>query len=49
MPAPALPPRGARGVASTLHAQPLQRWAIVSGRQSPPQPIVAHVESTARP
>jgi DNA invertase Pin-like site-specific DNA recombinase len=45
---PALPPRGVRGVASKLYDDHLQRLAIVSVRQSPPQQVVEHVESTAR-
>jgi len=46
---PALQPRGVRGVASQLHDEHLQRLAIVSVRQSHPQHVVEHVESTARP
>ena len=45
---PALQPRGVRGVASTLHDDHLQRLAIVYVRQSHPQQVVAHGESTAR-
>ena len=45
---PTLPPRGVRGVASKLHDYHLQRLAIVYGRQSHPQQVVEHVESTAR-
>ena len=46
---PVRPPRGVRGVAATLHDDPLQRLAIVEVRQSHPQHVVEHVESTARP
>src|SRR2546427_11731333 len=45
---PALQPRGVRGVASKLHDYHLQRLAIVYVRQSHPQQVVEHVESTAR-
>ena len=45
---PALQPRGVRGVASKLHDDHLQRLAIVYVRQSHPQQVVEHVESTAR-
>jgi DNA invertase Pin-like site-specific DNA recombinase len=45
----ALHPRGVRGVASKLHDDHLQRLAIVYVRQSHPQQVVEHVESTARP
>src|SRR5881398_336638 len=45
---PALQPRGVRGVASKLHEYHLQRLAIVYVRQSHPQQVVEHVESTAR-
>jgi hypothetical protein len=48
MPAPALQPRGVRGVASKLYDEPLQRWAIVDVRQSHPQQVVEPVASTAR-
>src|SRR5256714_10543894 len=45
---PALQSRGVRGVASKLHDYHLQRLAIVYVRQSHPQQVVEHVESTAR-
>src|SRR2546428_854518 len=45
---PTLPPRGVRGVVSKLHEYHLQRLAIVYVRQSHPQQVVEHVESTAR-
>src|SRR6516165_8590565 len=45
---PALQPRGVRGVSSKLHEYHLQRLAIVYVRQSHPQQVVEHVESTAR-
>jgi len=45
---PALQPRGVRGVVSKLHDYHLQRLAIVYVRQSHPQQVVEHVESTAR-
>jgi DNA invertase Pin-like site-specific DNA recombinase len=45
---PARQPRGVGGVVSKRHADHLQRWAIVSVRQSHPQQVVEHVESTAR-
>ena len=45
---PALHPRGVRGVPSKLHDYHLQRLAIVYVRQSHPQHVVEHVESTAR-
>jgi DNA invertase Pin-like site-specific DNA recombinase len=45
---PALQPRGVRGVASKLHDYHLQRLAIVYVRQSHPQQVAEHVESTAR-
>src|SRR5215467_3706775 len=45
---PALQPRGVRGVASKLHEYHLQRLALVYVRQSHPQQVVEHVESTAR-
>ena len=45
---PALQPRGVRGVVSKLHEYHLQRLALVYVRQSHPQQIVEHVESTAR-
>ena len=48
MTAPVLQPRGVRGGASTLHDDHLQRLAIVYVRQSHPQHVVEHVESTAR-
>ncbi len=48
MTAPALQPRGVRGVASQLHDDHLQRLALVYGRQSHPPHVVEHVESTAR-
>jgi DNA invertase Pin-like site-specific DNA recombinase len=46
---PALQPRGVSGVAAKRHASPLQRLAIVYVRQAHPQPVVEHVEATARP
>jgi hypothetical protein len=49
MPAPALPPRGMRGVASPRPAAHLQRLALVSVRPAHPQHGVEHVEATARP
>ena len=49
MTAPVLQPRGVRGVASKLHDDHLQCLAIVYVRQSHPQHVVEHVESTARP
>jgi DNA invertase Pin-like site-specific DNA recombinase len=45
---PALQPRGVRGAASKLYDDHLQRLAIVYVRQSHPQQVVEHVESTAR-
>src|SRR5256886_6689446 len=45
---PALQPRGVRGVASKLHDYHLQRLALVYVRQSHPQQVIEHVESTAR-
>lgn len=45
---PTLQSRGVRGVASKLHEYHLQRLAIVYVRQSHPQQVVAHGESTAR-
>src|SRR5437016_12468695 len=45
---PTLQSRGVRGVASKLHDYHLQRLAIVYVRQSHPQQVVEHVESTAR-
>ena len=45
---PTLQPGGVGGVASTLHDCHLQRLAIVYVRQSHPQQVVEHVESTAR-
>ena len=45
---PVLQPRGVRGLASKLHDDHLQRLAIVYVRQSHPQQVVEHVESTAR-
>ena len=45
---PALQSRGVRGVASKLQEYHLQRLAIVYVRQSHPQQVVEHVESTAR-
>src|SRR5438309_9683235 len=44
----ALQSRGVRGVASKLHDDHLQRLAMVYVRQSHPQQVVEHVESTAR-
>jgi hypothetical protein len=43
---PAWQPRG--GVTPKRHAQHVRRLAIVDGRQSPPQHVAEHVESTAR-
>jgi DNA invertase Pin-like site-specific DNA recombinase len=37
------------GVTPNLHAHHVRRLAIVYGRQSPPQHVAEHVESTARP
>ena len=45
---PTLQPRGMGGVASKLHDYHLRRWAMVYVRQSHPQQVVEHVESTAR-
>jgi DNA invertase Pin-like site-specific DNA recombinase len=45
---PTLQSRGVRGVVSKLHDYHLQRLAIVYVRQSHPQQVVEHVESTAR-
>jgi DNA invertase Pin-like site-specific DNA recombinase len=45
---PILQLRGVRGVASKLHDYHLQRLAVVYVRQSHPQQVVEHVESTAR-
>ena len=46
---PWLQPRDVRGVTSKLHEYHLQRLALVYVRQSHPQQVVEHVESTARP
>jgi len=45
---PALQPGGVGGVASKLHDDHLRRLAMVYVRQSHPQQVVEHVESTAR-
>src|SRR5262245_66484515 len=45
---PTLQSRGVRGVASKRNEYHLQRLAIVDVRQSHPQQVVEHVESTAR-
>ena len=45
---PVLQPRGVGGVASKLHDYHLRRLAMVYVRQSHPQQVVEHVESTAR-
>jgi len=45
---PTLQPRGVKGVASKLHDDHLQRLALVYVRQSHPQHVLEHVESTAR-
>ena len=45
---PVLQPRGVKGVASKLHEYHLQRLALVYVRQSHPQQVTEHVESTAR-
>ena len=45
---PTLQPRGVKGVTSKLHEYHLQRLALVYVRQSHPQQVVEHVESTAR-
>ena len=44
----ALTPIGARGLGSKLHDHHLRRQAMVYVRQSHPQQVVEHVESTAR-
>src|SRR5919205_3185659 len=45
---PVLQPRGVKGVASKRHEYHLQRLALVYVRQSHPQQVTEHVESTAR-
>src|SRR5919205_995823 len=45
---PVLQPRGVKGVASKRHEYHLQRLALVYVRQSHPQQVIEHGESTAR-
>ena len=45
---PSLHPSGAGGIGSKLRDHHLRRQAIVSVRQSHPQPVAENVESTAR-
>ena len=48
MPEHMLPPRGTSGTGGKLHDHHLRRLAMVYVRQSHPQQVIEHVESTAR-